>query len=363
MSTLQEIWFYPLKAFPGIKKEQVILTTGEGIANDRRYAITRTVSDNKNGDWLTCRSFFINSICDGLLRFSTSLDDNRLTLTSPEGITISLDFNEPATIAIANQQLSDVITSLNPAADNPVPMICERRQTAGEHSSFWDFTDSAISLINKASIDAIGDCLDARLDYRRFRGNFLLDNLNPWEEFTWIGKRICIGSAELEVIRPAMRCPATSVNPQTGERDQKIPDNLQSKFGHGFCGVYARVVKSGTVNINDPIEIIADGELSLEKASSNNAPDYRLWPKTAKITDISDGRISIEASIPWPLPQAQKGQKIRVHSGVENWTSLKVISHKNNRTVLAVTKNQLEKLYTGLGPNKLLVSGPFGKAD
>jgi uncharacterized protein YcbX len=50
------------------------------------------------------------------------------------------------------------------------------------------------------------------------------------------------------VVEPIGRCAATTVNPESGERDLDIPKLLARHFGHVICGVYA--------------EIIADGEIS-----------------------------------------------------------------------------------------------------
>jgi len=127
------------------------------------------------------------------------------------------------------------------------------------------------------------------LDIRRLRGNLVVGDLPAWDEFSWLGKRIAIGEAELEVLRPAQRCPATSVNPQTGERDLKVPDAMNDHFGHAFCGMYAKVVKSGRISVGggfNSIRIVGDAKTPLAEAALPTAPDYRLWPKFAEIVSV-----------------------------------------------------------------------------
>ena len=42
----------------------------------------------------------------------------------------------------------------------------------------------------------------------------LIDNIDPWKEFNWVGKKIEIGDCILEVFKRTQRCAATNVNPE-----------------------------------------------------------------------------------------------------------------------------------------------------
>ena len=39
------------------------------------------------------------------------------------------------------------------------------------------------------------------IDPSRFRANLLIDNIDPWKEFNWVGKTIEIGDCILEVLK------------------------------------------------------------------------------------------------------------------------------------------------------------------
>ncbi|MEZ5792903.1 MAG: MOSC N-terminal beta barrel domain-containing protein, partial [Nitratireductor sp.] len=226
MPKLARLMRYPVKGLPGEDLHETPLAADEGIAHDRRFALTRTVASTMDGAWMACHSFFINARQDGLLRFRQKLDDkaNMLHLTSPEGSVLSIDLTDPDAIAQANRQLPMFLWSLETGDANPFPpMLAERRREAGSLSGYWDFTDSAVSLINLASVREIEKAAGVGVDPVRFRGNLLIDGLEPWEEFSFPGRRLQIGGAELEGIRPAARCPATSVNPATASRDHDIP--------------------------------------------------------------------------------------------------------------------------------------------
>lgn len=371
MPTISQICTHPVKSLSGISIDSVTLSKDEGLPNDRRYAITNGISNTMNGDWLTCRSFFINSINDGLLKFKIEMDGETIRIKSPEGLGLSLRFNDPEGLAIANRRLADFVRSLNPDASMPAPVITERNQTNGALSGYWDFTDSAISIMNRASFEALAGAMGAELDIRRLRGNLIVDDLPAWEEFSWLGKRIRIGDAELEIFRPAQRCPATSVNPHTGERDLKVPDAMNEHFGHAFCGMYAKVVKSGNIKTDDKIEVIGNAETPLEEAALPAAPDYKLWPKMANISlhkPTDKGvEISITSSGSWPLPEAKSGQRVRFHIGKDLIGVATVSEQRDHTTVVHVEPSKtrdpataylLEKVKTG---DRLIVSGPFGR--
>jgi len=88
--------------------------------------------------------------------------------------------------------------------------------------------------------------MGAELDARRFRGNLIIE-AEAWAEFDWLGRVITIGDVQLEVVKRIERCAATTVNPQTGERDQQVPLALRKNYGHADCGVYAIVRCDGMV--------------------------------------------------------------------------------------------------------------------
>ena len=51
-----------------------------------------------------------------------------------------------------------------------------------------------------------------------------------------------------------MRCPATQVDLETGERDCDVPRLLREHFGHADLGVHAAVLEGGRVAVGDSLE-------------------------------------------------------------------------------------------------------------
>jgi uncharacterized protein len=111
------------------------------------------------------------------------------------------------------------------------------------------FTDSRrgyVSLISLASVGAVEDMVGVPVDPLRFRGNVLVEGLEPWAEFDLVG-RVLEGPSglRLKVAKRIQRCAATNVDPATGIRDLDIPAMLMRRLGHADCDVYAEVMAGG----------------------------------------------------------------------------------------------------------------------
>jgi uncharacterized protein len=88
----------------------------------------------------------------------------------------------------------------------------------------------------------------------RFRANLYVTGWPAWHEFTLLGRIVKVGqAAEIKIVKRILRCAATDVDPQTGERDLMIPRSLTTAFGHGDCGVYGEVVTGGEIAVGDRV--------------------------------------------------------------------------------------------------------------
>src|SRR5699024_11501457 len=91
---------------------------------------------------------------------------------------------------------------------------------------------------------ALGAAADG-LDPLRFRGNVLLDGLEPFAEFALVGSIIRLGGVRLAIRSTIERCPATTVNPRTTAVDVNVPRVLNSACAHLHCGVYGQILETG----------------------------------------------------------------------------------------------------------------------
>jgi uncharacterized protein YcbX len=124
--------------------------------------------------------------------------------------------------------------------------------------------DPALMAVDLASVLIITDAtlrkLEAirgmRLDKRRFRANLmvLLDE-NTFNESDWIGNRLSVGSAELQVDMFCERCSIITIDPDTLERDTSLLKKVYEEMNLNF-GVYASVKKTGQIQVGNKVYLV-----------------------------------------------------------------------------------------------------------
>jgi uncharacterized protein len=123
---------------------------------------------------------------------------------------------------------------------------------------FADQPHPVVSLINLASWRDYESRVGARRHRRRFRANVWFSGAPAWAEFDWVGKTLQLGGAVLRVTKRIARCPATEVNPETGERDADPVAELRALYGHVDLGIHAEVIEGGTFAVGDALEVLME---------------------------------------------------------------------------------------------------------
>jgi uncharacterized protein YcbX len=113
-------------------------------------------------------------------------------------------------------------------------------------------------LLTRASLASLAASQPAsRFDSRRFRPNLLLESVagEGFPENAWVGKRLRIGAAVLDV---AMECPRCLMTTHAFADLPKDPGVMRAlvKANGGNLGVYASVATPGRVCAGDSVEVI-----------------------------------------------------------------------------------------------------------
>jgi uncharacterized protein YcbX len=134
----------------------------------------------------------------------------------------------------------------------------------------------AVTLISSATIEHLRSVTPGgeRLDHRRFRMLVEVDGCGVHEEDTWVGRRIRLGGATIEVVGPVPRCVVTNEDPDSGvvdfntlksiaryrgelARDLTTPVAHLPDNGAVIFGMYATVEGPGPVRVGDRVELLA----------------------------------------------------------------------------------------------------------
>jgi uncharacterized protein YcbX len=250
MARVAALWRHPIKSHGREALNSVALAAGRPFPWDRRWAVVHdAAADDASQGWIPCQNFMIGTRTPGLAGIWARLDEAK------------------GEIALRHAELGEIIFSLDDAADQTrfldwvMPLCPETRARPAAVVALpdrgWTDTDyPSVTLMNSASHRAVEERLGNSLEPERWRGNIWFDGQEAFEELDWIGKRIRVGTAILEVREPVKRCLHTAANPQTGTRDADTLGALDAGWGHRNFGIYTEVVQDGAVALGDELEIL-----------------------------------------------------------------------------------------------------------
>jgi uncharacterized protein len=107
----------------------------------------------------------------------------------------------------------------------------------------------------EASRAALEDEIGRPIDLRRFRTNLHLSlDSEAFAEQRWEGRRVRVGEAELELLRPCARCAIPTRDPDTYAKWPELLRWLAREHGTLF-GINARALRPATVRVGDDVAV------------------------------------------------------------------------------------------------------------
>ena len=235
-ATLARIVRYPVKGIGREELAEVTLAADAPLPGDRAWALLHEGAADTD-DWQPRRNFLVVASGPKLAQVTAETGgDSRITLRHPDRPELTFDPETEGT------QLVDWAAPLWPDQHSR-----PKRLVKAPPQGMADNGEAQVALLNLASLRGLSDQLGQTLDIARFRGNLMLDGLDPWEEFEWIGRTLRLGDVTLDVTDRIERCRATEANPATGERDANTLTALEQGWGHRDFGVYATVTAPGRI--------------------------------------------------------------------------------------------------------------------
>ena len=253
---VEGLYAYPIKGLSSVPQSQVNLLAGEGIPGDRLFGFAKGNSgfDPDNPKPLPKDRFLVLMQHARIAELSTTFDPatRQFAVKHADETLLSADLGSETGKAEASRFFADYL-QLDEAEAPFFADAAPHRFT--DVSVVSETMMNAVSFVNLASVRDFEARIGETVDPRRFRANILVDGWPAFSEFDLIDKTITVGEVAFKVLKRTKRCAATEVNPDTAERDIKLPAVLRQTYGHFDMGVYAEIISDGAVALGDRVAI------------------------------------------------------------------------------------------------------------
>jgi len=276
LGSVGSLWRYPVKSVMG-EELNAAEVTERGLLGDRAYALVdcsdgKIASAKNPRKWprlFDFRATFIEPP-----RAGAKLAPVRIAL--PDGTIVTSeqsDLNKILSSALNREVRLDAIERGDADAKSPFPNPwtvnaeeywpdiegLDYRDTVTDFAlpegTFFDC--ATVHLLTTATLDRLGELYpQGRFEVRRFRPNIVVQPASGERSFienTWVGHTLAIGDeVRLSVTGPCGRCVMTTLPQGDLPRD---PDILRTaaRHNHVHVGVYAAVVRGGTIRRGDSV--------------------------------------------------------------------------------------------------------------
>tara|TARA_B100000131_G_scaffold153614_1_gene148995 strand:- start:193 stop:966 length:774 start_codon:yes stop_codon:yes gene_type:complete len=250
---IKSIHYFPVKSVSFQNIETSNIKKNLGMENDRIFAFSRGLDSDKSKllekdpNQRKLNNFLTLKNSPVLNKYNFLYKNEKLTLThqDKELVTISPD-NEEERVLLTNK-----LTELENSLTQPIILL------KNKDFPFYDTSHSnkifnSMSLINLKSINDFENKISKKVEFERFRANFYIEGLDPWEERNWIGKIVKINNVSFKVEKNIPRCVAINLKPKT-DTTINLLKSLKDQFNHFDMGIYLTALDDGKINIGDKV--------------------------------------------------------------------------------------------------------------
>lgn len=247
---LAGLFRYPIKGLTPQALDSVDVLPGATLPGDRIWALENGGPrfDERNPEFLPKVCFLMLMSHERLagLKVAVSPDTATVRIERDGDLVLRTDLSTPG----GRRTIEGFFQAfMGEEARGPIRLL-----SAPGHS-FSDVSLKCVHIINLATVRLFSSQLERKIDPARFRANLHVDGFGAREEETWVGRRMMVGNTELEVVDRTERCMATNVDPDSARRDMTIPDDLDRLMGHRSFGIYAKIIRGGTMSVNAPVSV------------------------------------------------------------------------------------------------------------
>ncbi len=254
--SITSISYCPVKSLSFQSVKSCNVKKDQGMSNDRIFTFSRGIdfekanSIEKNPNERKLNFFLTLKNSPVLNKYNFNYDNKKLTLTcqDKEIIAVNPDNLEERSL------LSDKLSELEKSLLKPIFLL------KNKNFPFYDTSSSnkvfnSISLINLNSIKDFEKKINEKVEFQRFRGNFYIDGVGPWEERKWINKIIKINNVSFRVEKNIPRCVAINLKPKTDDNSLNLLKSLKKNYDHFDMGLYLTALENGKIDVGNKIEL------------------------------------------------------------------------------------------------------------
>lgn len=228
---VHELTRYPVKSMAGVATNSAFLGW-HGLEGDRRFAFRR-LNDKSDFPWLTA------SRLPELLLYQPNGLQEPTHVRTPEGLDLP----------IGSAELQNSVAE---KFGGPLELMKLRHGI---------FDDASVSVINLATIAAIGREAGQDLDTRRFRANVVIasDSTEAFLEDNWIGCRLIFGDngPMISVTMRDLRCVMINLDPDTAKQDPRVM-KAAVRLNDNNAGAYATVARTGEISVGQSVSLLVE---------------------------------------------------------------------------------------------------------
>jgi uncharacterized protein len=253
---ISSINYCPVKSLSFQNIDSCEIKKDLGILNDRMFAFSRGVdsekaqliekkpNERKLNNFLTLKNSPV------LNKYNFNYRDNQLVLKLGDKIIISILADDMRQRSLLINKLVELEGSLI----KPISLL-QNKEFPFYDTSHSNNIFNSLSLINLKSIEDFENKISEKVEFQRFRGNFYVNGIEPWEERNWVGKIIKIKNVSFKVEKHIPRCVAINLKPKTTDNALNLLKALKKTYDHFDMGIYLRALDDGNVEIGNKLQI------------------------------------------------------------------------------------------------------------
>jgi MOSC domain-containing protein len=228
---ITQLWRYPVKSMRGEVLSSTRFERG-GIPFDRRFALLDDTPESaRRGKPATATQY------PPMLGYGARIVDGSVVVSLPDGEV--MDITRPAVAARLAEEMGLRLT------------LCDEPGGANHD-------EADVLVINEASVRQFAGEWGHAIDLRRFRPNVVVGGDSAFEEESWVGRKLRVGGAVLDVASSCVRCSITNVDPETLVSDLSFLKAMAQLHRASF-GVYCAVSEAGDAGLGDTCELLPIG--------------------------------------------------------------------------------------------------------